>query len=184
MGAGLLPIAINKGVIFLLLGRERYDKKWSDFGGSTENKEKFYETAIREGQEELNGILGTGDKFKKTIDKNLLISVNNNNNYHSFLFKSNYDKQLPYYFNNNNKFIEEKLKNIINNSHKDHTGLFEKDRIKWFSLNDIEDNYTCFRPHFIPILKKIVNSESDFIYKIEKNSINLTRTRKISKINK
>ena len=37
MGAGILPITIepNKQEIMVILGRERYDKKWSDFGGKS-----------------------------------------------------------------------------------------------------------------------------------------------------
>ena len=62
MGAGILPVALYRGCIYLLLGQERNDLLWSDFGGSTEIKNNTREypfiTAIREGGEELNGILG------------------------------------------------------------------------------------------------------------------------------
>ena len=52
MGAGILPISIQKGVIFFLMGQERKDNLWSDFGGSVCKGEKIIQTAIREGTEE------------------------------------------------------------------------------------------------------------------------------------
>ena len=39
MGAGILPIALYKGTIYLLLGQERTNL-WSDFGGSANKNEK------------------------------------------------------------------------------------------------------------------------------------------------
>ena len=57
MGAGILPVALHKGVLFLLMGQERKNGLWCDFGGTPNKKEKPFETAIREGGEELNGFL-------------------------------------------------------------------------------------------------------------------------------
>ena len=54
MGAGILPVAVYKGTLFLLLGKERNDL-WSDFGGSAVNKEEIFKTAIREAM--LDGII-------------------------------------------------------------------------------------------------------------------------------
>ena len=39
MGAGILPVCFKSGVMLLLLGKEGYEKKWSDFGGGKEKKE-------------------------------------------------------------------------------------------------------------------------------------------------
>ena len=58
MGAGVLPLALYKGTLFFLLGQERNNNLWCDFGGSTIKGEKPFKTAIREGCEELNGFLG------------------------------------------------------------------------------------------------------------------------------
>ena len=67
MGAGILPVALHKGVLFLLMGQERKNNLWCDFGGTPNKKEKPFETAIREGGEELNGFLGINEELENTI---------------------------------------------------------------------------------------------------------------------
>ena len=52
MGAGILPLAVFRSSIYLLLGQERHNNLWSDFGGSSLEGETIYQTAIREGEEE------------------------------------------------------------------------------------------------------------------------------------
>ena len=34
MGAGILPVAVYRGALFILLGQERDNNLWADFGGS------------------------------------------------------------------------------------------------------------------------------------------------------
>ena len=53
MGAGILPVTILKGSIIFLLGREQNSNYWCDFGGSSNNGESIFDTAIREGYKEL-----------------------------------------------------------------------------------------------------------------------------------
>ena len=57
MGAGVLPTTILNGKLYFLFGKEnQYEDSapgFSDFGGGTDNNEKFLETAVREGGEEL-----------------------------------------------------------------------------------------------------------------------------------
>ena len=66
MGAGILPVALYRGTLFLLLGQERNNNNlWSDFGGSSHKGEKPFKTAIREGNEELNGFLIKPSKWIK-----------------------------------------------------------------------------------------------------------------------
>lgn len=162
MGAGILPISYHCGKLCLLLGQERYDYTWSDFGGGKNPGESYIKTALREGEEELNGLLGTGRYLAELVNNNYIAEIGNGDSYSSFVFKIKYDNRLPMYFNNNNIFIEKNLKNIIETSHLEHNGLFEKKRIKWFSLEEIEKDYTIFRPHFVPILKSIVSNKSKF----------------------
>lgn len=162
MGAGILPISYRCGKLCVLLGQERYDYTWSDFGGSKNPGESYIKTALREGEEELNGLLGTGKYLADLVKNNYVAEIDNGDRYSSFIFKIKYDNRLPVYFNNNNIFIEKKLKNIIETSHLEHNGLFEKKKIKWFSLEEIENDYTIFRPHFVPILKSIVINKSQF----------------------
>ena len=67
MGAGILPICVRAGSISVLLGQERFDSKWSDFGGSSNVNEARLNTAVREGYEELDGFLGTQCELKNRI---------------------------------------------------------------------------------------------------------------------
>jgi hypothetical protein len=127
MGAGILPVTIIKGTIFFLLGKEKRCNNWSDFGGSSEINEPIFETAIREGYEELNGFIGSKNELNNLV-KNNLISIYDTDRYttHAFYVNSPYLLTLPYYFNNNCKYIDENVDYIK----KD--GIFEKSEIKLF----------------------------------------------------
>ena len=156
MGAGVLPIALYKGTLFLLLGQERHNNLWCDFGGSTINGEKPYKTAIREGTEELNGFLGNENDFETIVTCNMILSITFDR-YTSYIFKTNYDEKLPLYFTNVNNFAEVYLKDKINikdNIDIKHNGLFEKKQIQWFPLSEFRENNLrdMFRKHYIPIL--------------------------------
>ena len=178
MGAGILPICTRAGTVCILLGQERYDKKWSDFGGSRNPGESFIRTALREGEEELNGILGTGRTLAELVNNNYVAEIDNGDRYSSFVFKIRYDNRLPTYFNNNNIFIEKKLKDIVESSYDSNNGLFEKRRIKWFTIEEIERDFSIFRPHFVPILKSIVVNKSQFhTYITQSNSNSNSNTR-------
>ena len=131
MGAGILPVTIMKGTIFFLLGRERYNNNyWSDFGGSSIENESIYDTAIREGYEELDGLLGSKYELYKKVNNNL-IKTCYVDKYTTFLFNTNYNElyYLQKHFNNNRKFIDNNK--IIDYSNKIE-GLFEKSEIKLF----------------------------------------------------
>ena len=81
MGAGILPISFKDGKIYFLFSREAGDKKfrdtgkWSDFGGSKEKNETYEQTAIREGWEESNGILGNKKAISSLLHNNLLVII-------------------------------------------------------------------------------------------------------------
>lgn len=179
MGGGLLPITINRGNILVLMGQERSSKLWCDYGGSPEKGESYLDTALREGEEETSGFLGRGKYLHDLVNNNLVASINNGDKYMSYIFKIKYDNKLPHYFNNNNSFLEQKIKKVIDESSKTHNGLFEKIRMKWFTLDEISRDFKQFRPHYIPILKTIIDKEAEFIEKLtEKNTrSNATRHR-------
>ena len=73
-GGGILPFAMHNNRIYFLFSRERkiFNKHrdrglYSDFGGSQEKNESPQQVAIREGNEESNGILGDiRDLIKKS----------------------------------------------------------------------------------------------------------------------
>lgn len=163
MGAGILPLAIHKNTIFLLLGQERHNGLWSDFGGSTIKGETKLDTAIREGHEELNGFLGTQKEMKKLVVNNLLMELDNRDSYTTFVFKTRYSKSLPVFFRKNNLFIEENLdKSVINGKN----GLFEKNSIKWFPIHYFQenDNHKKIRPYYYPIIQSIIYNKDLLLF--------------------
>ena len=158
MGAGVLPLSIYKNTVFLLLGQERHNGLWSDFGGSAIKGETNLDTAIREGYEELNGFLGSKQEMKNYLANNLLMELDNRDRYTTFIFKTKYSKSLPILFSKNNLFIEENLdKQLVNGKN----GLFEKKNIKWFPIHYFEnsENRRIIRPYYYPIIETIINNK-------------------------
>tara|TARA_R110002074_G_scaffold83641_5_gene186011 strand:- start:255 stop:743 length:489 start_codon:yes stop_codon:yes gene_type:complete len=159
MGAGILPLAIYRNTIFILLGQERHNGLWSDFGGTSIKGESKLDTAIREGNEELNGFLGNKETMKKRVLNNLLMELDNKDRYTTFVYRTKYSKLLPILFENNNLFIEQNLdKEIIYKSN----GLFEKNKIKWFPISYFEkyDNRNIIRPYYYPIIENIIDNKN------------------------
>ena len=161
IGAGIVPVAIFNGSLFFLFGKECYDNKWGEFGGSSEKNEAKFATAIREGYEELDGFFGTEQQLKKKVTENLILSITDLEDKHeSFVFKTDYDENLPFYFNNHHKFIQNKLpQNII----KSKNGLFEKSEIKWFGRDELIKQKKYFRNFYKPTVDYLIN-EYDYIY--------------------
>ena len=186
MGAGILPCAYHRGKLYLLLGKERKNGLWCDFGGSPEQGETVFETAIREGMEELNGFFGNKQDLTSQVKKTHIHTVvNSRDKYTSILFKIKYDSKLPKYFNNNNTFTESYIlpdMNIPTFGHirPGHSGLFEKTEVGWFNINDIESiGFDLFRPHFTVILENIINKYSIITNKIyTQNNFDKNKTRK------
>jgi len=170
MGAGILPIALYRGTIYLLLGQER-NNLWSDFGGSSNKNEKPFKTAIREGYEELNGFLGNIDELEEKVNSNLILSISYEK-YTTYLFNINYDENLPNYFNNLNNFIEKNANDKI----MDHNnGLFEKKQINWVNIKKYknDNNILKLRPWYKPLIDSVIKNE-DFLLK-ELKSIKRTQ---------
>ena len=174
MGAGILPIALYRGTIFLLLGQERSNNLWSDFGGSSHKGERPFKTAIREGAEELNGFLGDEEELEEEVKKNMVIKISYDK-YTTYVYRTKYNSDLPKYFINNNKFIESKVQNIIKNNYN---GLYEKKSIEWFSLNKFKDKKTKLqlleqiRPHYKEHINSIVKNNNLIINELEKLETN------------
>ena len=98
MGGGILPIAFYKGKIYFLFSREYSKSKtkkglWSDFGGSREKGETYRQTAIREGYEESNHIIGSKKNIIDLIDNSIYeITINK---YRTYIVLIDYNKDLP-----------------------------------------------------------------------------------------
>uniref|UniRef100_A0A6C0AVV1 Uncharacterized protein n=1 Tax=viral metagenome TaxID=1070528 RepID=A0A6C0AVV1_9ZZZZ len=142
-GGGILPVTIHNNKLLFLFGLDL--DGWSDFGGSREANETPFQTAIREGCEELNGFLGC-KTLKTYIKKHLIIELDNNT-YVTYLFYIPYNEYIEQYFNNNSYFMRSKLPDQV-----DKDGLLEKEKIKWFSLTNIKRNKKTFRKWYHSIL--------------------------------
>lgn len=154
-GAGILPITIYKGIVFFLLGRDKKNNYYCDFGGTQKIGESDFTNAIREGYEELNGILGSKKRLKNLVENNLL-DVIEITNYTSYVFYLDYNiaENLPYYFNNCNEFIEN---NLVNKEYEIGEGLLEKSDIKLFRKKDLNPN--IIRPFYKEVLDNIDESK-------------------------
>jgi hypothetical protein len=140
MGASILPVTIYKGKLYFLFGKERPDDDnpgWSDFGGGTDANESYIQTAIREGGEELTGFLGTDADVKHLLGTHGTFNVDFKSDGHGIyrvhIFPLKYDAQLSHYYNNNQRFLQKRLDPKIIRDSK----IFEKQQIRWFSVNDI-----------------------------------------------
>ncbi len=155
VAGSLLPVALHKGKLYFLFGKENpmedSSKGWSDFGGGCETGETPYQTALREGSEELTGFLGDKNQVMSKIN-----TVNRyyeliHNDYHVHIFLMDYDERLPVYFNNNHHFLWNKMdKKMLNDSK-----LFEKIEINWFSEGDLSKRRGEFREFYREIVDKI-----------------------------
>jgi len=189
MGAGILPTTIYNNRIYFLFGKEnKYESSapgFSDFGGGTDNKESFFETAVREAGEELTGFLGNDEDVKKLLTKygTYNIDYNQNNGYSKYrmhIFPMNYEPMLPFYYNNNQKFLQKRLdQDIIKNSK-----IFEKEEIKWICIDDIIKLRNTFRSYFQNIIDIIYDEKDEitkFITKKLKNTKNTKNTKNKTK---
>ena len=157
MPAGsILPVAIHHRELYFLFGKENpfedSAKGWSDFGGGCERNESPFETAIREGSEELTGFLGDASRIRKMVRNPYKMS---HNDYHMFLFRMEYDEKLPIYYNQNHAFLWKRMDPQLLNQ----TKLFEKIEIQWFTIQDMKKNKHLFRPFYRDMVDKIIDQE-------------------------
>lgn len=176
-GSSVLPVTFHKGKLYFLFGKENpledSAKGYSDFGGGVESGESIFETAMREGGEELTGFLGDGSILKKHIKKHGGYYKIVHNDYHIHLFHYPYDERLPIYYNQNHQFLWHRMdKQLLNK-----TKLFEKIHIDWFDIKSMKKRIREFRPFYQDIVRTIIRHES----KIKKFLKNCQKTRKIKK---
>ena len=169
MGAGILPITIcSDGKIYFLFGKEnKYEDSasgWSDFGGGTDNKETFFQTACREGSEELTGFLGSSNDIAvmlKTKGGAYTIDYTDKSGkygtYRTHIFPLTYDPMLPHYYNNNQRFLQKHLSPEIIKS----TKIFEKAEIRWICIDELKKMRKQFRSFFQHIIDEILANKSE-----------------------
>ena len=163
MGGSILPVTIHNNKIYFLFGKERdidENPGWSDFGGGTDKGETLFQTAIREGGEEMTGFLGSSADIKKLLNKygtyNLDYKSEGYTTYRCHIFPIDYDDKLPFYYNNNQQFLQKRLdQKVIRN-----TKIFEKTQIKWFSFDEIKKDIKQFRSFYQNIVHLILGNKS------------------------
>ena len=180
MGAGVLPCAIYKGKLFFLFGIEnRFEdsaKGFSDFGGGTDGKESFLETAVREGSEELTGFLGTEHQLKQMLTRHGTYTIDydckTHSTYRTHIFPLKYDAALPFYYNNNQAFLQKRLDKKVYKESK----LFEKAEIQWMCINDLKKKQTEFRNFYQKIIDIILRERKQIFSFL--SSCSKTRSKK------
>ena len=168
-GSSLLPATIYKNKLYFLFGKENEledsAKGFSDFGGGQEKEETLFETALREGSEEMTGFLGDAKELKKYIKSHGGIYHLSKIDYHIHIFFIPYDENLPFYYNQNHKFLWNRMdKKLLNNSK-----LFEKIEIQWFSINNLKKRKTEFRPFYQTLVDLLISKQLEIKKFLEKN---------------
>lgn len=160
MGAGFLPVAVHKGKLYFLFGKERDRPRetargWADFGGGHEQYESKLTTAAREGAEELSGFLGSKHKIASLLRKKKRKVQTDNKQYTTYIVPIQFDEKLPIYFNNQISFLDTYVKDDRLNN----TTMYEKEEIKWFSCNMLRTQKKKFRDFYQEIIGKILTEE-------------------------
>ena len=179
MGAGILPTTIYKNKLYFLFGKEnKYEDSapgFSDFGGGKDNQETYMETAIREGCEELTGFLGSEEDVKKMLERNGTYNIDNKTPsgsiYRIHIFPMEYDHKLPFYYNNNQRFLQKRLDPHVIQKSK----IFEKEEIRWISVDEIKKMKPQFRFFLKPVIDRIYKQRED-IKKFIMKGLTGTRT--------
>jgi len=161
VAGSILPITIHKNKLYFLFGKENpmedSAKGWSDFGGRVDRGETPMSAALREGGEELTGFLGDDKELKERIRKSGGTYNLTHNTYHVHMFYMEYDENLPKYYNQNHDFLWKRMdKQVLND-----TKLFEKIKIGWFSLEEMQARRSEFRGFYQEIVDKFVAQSTE-----------------------
>lgn len=160
MGGGILPVAVHDNEVYLLFGKENElddTQGWADFGGGKNKNESVFETAMREGCEELNGFLGLEATIRENYEKDKILSVFHET-YTTYIYKVDYDRNLPKYFRGNYLFLSSRLPHIKGNVKN---GLLEKSHIKWYTFEELRRDKGKFRSFYQSIVEKILGKEKE-----------------------
>ena len=162
MPAGsILPVAIHNNRLYFLFGKENpmedSSKGFSDFGGGCEAGESFFETALREGSEELSGFLGTKEMIAKHIRKNggkyvIRFRPNTAEEYRVHLVFMEYSPSLVEYYNNSHAFLWNRMDKRVFCRSK----LFEKIKVEWFCEDELEKRMPEYRNFYREVVRLIV----------------------------
>lgn len=169
-GGGILPVAIKNGQVHFLFGKENElddTPGWADFGGGAEDDESSFDTALREGSEEINGFLGSAEQLRKEVKKHK-ISTLQFKTYTTYIYMMDYDAKLPFYYKNNYEFFSRYLPHV---KHKKDNGLLEKSKIRWFSYDELKKEKKNFRSFYQNIVDLILKKEKDITEKVFRKEV-------------
>ena len=161
VGSSILPACFYKGKLYFLFGKENDladTPGWSDFGGGVEPGENEFDTALREGGEELTGFLGGPEEIKKLSKTFYKIQMPT---YVVHIIHLPYEthQMLPHYYNNNHKFLWERMnKKMLND-----TKLFEKIEVDWFTKEQMVARRNQFRHFYREVVDKISADEKNIV---------------------
>ncbi len=159
VGSSVLPACIHKGKLYFLFGEENSladTPGWSDFGGGVDPGENILDTAMREGAEEMTGFLGPIAPLVKQNGGTLKMK-SPVGEYYIHLFHLPYTEELPKYYNFNHDFLWRRMNKKMLNG----TKLFEKARIKWWSVDDMRRGRSKFRNFYRDIVDMLCSKEAD-----------------------
>ena len=185
MGAGILPATILNNELYFLFGKEnRFETSapgFSDFGGGTDPGETYWETATREGSEELTGFLGDQKDLKKMLKRTGTYNIENETPntkkiYSMFIFPMEYDPKLVFYYNNNERFLQKRLEPEVIEKSK----IFEKAEIRWISAREMVKKKSIFRPFFVHMIERL-DKEKEAIQKFIETNLSKKLSKKMSK---
>lgn len=176
-GSSILPVAVHNNKLYFLFGKENSLEEsapgFSDFGGGIEKGETPFQTAVREGSEELSGFLGSPSKIRKHIKKmggtyafTHTNSKNSTQNYTVHIVKYPYDDNLPTYYNDNHHFLWDRMNRTFLKS----TKLFEKIEIEWFCEDDLKKRMSEYRPFYREVVDTLLQKIEQIRHFITKKS--------------
>jgi 8-oxo-dGTP pyrophosphatase MutT (NUDIX family) len=170
VAGSILPVALHNHELYFLFGKENpledSAKGWSDFGGGCDKNESPFETAIREGSEELTGFLGDPVQLRKKVKHPYKMK---HHDYHMFLFRMEYDPKLPLYYNQNHAFLWKKMDHQVLST----TKLFEKIEIRWFTIQDMIRLRSIFRPFYREMIDKLIYEAPLILKHMKKRTVKL-----------
>jgi 8-oxo-dGTP pyrophosphatase MutT (NUDIX family) len=182
VGSSILPACVHKGKLYFLFGKENSladTPGWSDFGGGVDPGESIYDTALREGGEELTGFLGGEDELRSLIKRSggvyKIVLPKGEHSYNIHIFNLPYSPDLPKLYNSNHDFLWKRMdKKFLND-----TKLFEKIEIQWFSLSDMKKKRNQFRSFYREFIDLLIKDQAQIKRFLVKGG---TRTRRNSRV--
>lgn len=165
-GGGVIPFTRREKEYLFLMGRESLEIKWEesgtwcDFGGSYQEGESNLDGIVREFYEESHGLFGSKEELRSYFEKvfgDLLVLYSERYDGVIIFLPINYNIDLPRYFKNSVNITKDILsrKGAIKTARE--KGYFEKDAIRYFSLEEIREERDIFRSTIKDILDYLLN---------------------------